>query len=57
VKDAPSRGNFGGIDVPSGVPISPPQTISERPVHAIAEPARGRSGQLGNAAHRFVDGS
>jgi hypothetical protein len=54
VKDAPSTGNFGGIDVPTGVPISPPQTINDLPVHATRGPLRERSGHFGNALHRFA---
>ena len=57
VNAAPSSGNFGGVEVPTGVPISPPQTISDRPVHVTIGPPRARRGQLGSADHRFVFGS
>src|SRR5437763_13864908 len=57
VNIAPSARCLGGIDVPVGVPIVPPHTISERPVHATVAPSRGRSGERGICVQRFVPGS
>src|SRR2546426_5541861 len=57
VKAAPSARYLGGVLVPAGVPISPPQTISARPVHATVEPPRARNGERGIDDQRFVRGS
>ena len=57
VKEAPSRGNLGGVVVPAGVPITPPQTISECPVHATVASLRVRRGAARRDDQRLARGS